>query len=345
MRCPSARALIKPHTLHHLLITSKQQQESSPGQHLWMRGQGTKRQADRKWQQVSPLLIQGPCGPMVHSRGSIAFSSSSHKHATTEICTEKKGRGENARGPKHFTQSILVVSSFAGLVVTTLLHTHKQLQTSANRASKLVTLFLIGIKIPSSFPSQQPLKGNADWLALWYPLSSDPHPASYKHTLSIRRQWCQLPVDPGPFTASCVSSLHLVTDSVWECIRTAGLRRPAGRICLAPSSCQLVPCPCGAVAPSQASPWPERRPQRWARTGSPSHRRSRFPKVPRSSPPPRGSSSTWPRRGLSRNAPCWGCTAQPRCPAAAPLSANQKASEGKWHSRPGEAALLALLAR
>lgn len=175
MRCPSARALIKPHTLHHLLITSKQQQESSPGQHLWMRGQGTKRQADRKWQQVSPLLIQGPCGPMVHSRGSISFSSSSHKHATTEICTEKKGRGENARGPKHFTQSILVVSSFAGLVVTTLLHTHK-LQTSANRASKLVTLFLIGIKIPSSFPSQQPLKGNADWLALWYPLSSDPHP-------------------------------------------------------------------------------------------------------------------------------------------------------------------------
>lgn len=33
-RCPSARPLIKPNTLYHLLITSTQQQESWTGQHL-----------------------------------------------------------------------------------------------------------------------------------------------------------------------------------------------------------------------------------------------------------------------------------------------------------------------
>lgn len=174
MCCPSARALINPHTLHHLLITSKQQQESSPGQHLWMRGQGTKHQADRKWQQVSPLLIQGPCG--VQWR--IAATAFLFRHHCTSTQQQRSAQKKREGVKAHAAQNISHNQSWweAHLLDSWLLRCCTHTQTTANGASKLVTLFLIGIKIPSSFPSQQPLKGNADWLALWYPLTSHPHP-------------------------------------------------------------------------------------------------------------------------------------------------------------------------
>lgn len=79
---------------------------------------------------------------------------------------------KNIHSAKHFTfqQSILSVRSFARplMAAHTTLHTHTHLQGwyfSRDRRGKLVTLFLIGIEIPSFFSSQQPLLGNADWLS------------------------------------------------------------------------------------------------------------------------------------------------------------------------------------
>lgn len=93
-RCPSARPLIKPNTLHHLVITSKQQQESSPGQRLFECEDGGKRQADGKWRQVSRLSIGGKgggavCRPVVHSIGGV----SSRKDKDREK-KQKERRGE-----------------------------------------------------------------------------------------------------------------------------------------------------------------------------------------------------------------------------------------------------------
>lgn len=85
-RCPSARPLIKPNTLHHLVITSKQQQESSPGQRLFECEDGGKRQADGKWRQVSRLSI----GKGVE--GGCRIASAAFPHAKTKIVKKNKKR-------------------------------------------------------------------------------------------------------------------------------------------------------------------------------------------------------------------------------------------------------------
>lgn len=158
-RWPSA----KPNTLRHLLTTSKQQQESSPGHRLFeCEDGGTKRRADRKWRQVSRLLICGGGGRVGVPPGGVSSSSSSwQKHTKTKIVGEKKKKskerkgekGENTHSPKHFT---LTINPFGTLICWTRGSTAATTHTAADVGSKLVTLFLIGLKIPPSFSLSNP---------------------------------------------------------------------------------------------------------------------------------------------------------------------------------------------
>lgn len=133
MRWPSARPLIKPNTRHQLLITSKQQQESSPGQRLYeCEDEGTKRR-DRKWRQVSRLSIRGPCAARWHIAAT-AFPPP-HRHRSKGKDCEK--RGENRPSPKHFT---LTINPFGTLVFWTGGYATATTHTTADGVSQLITL-------------------------------------------------------------------------------------------------------------------------------------------------------------------------------------------------------------
>lgn len=148
------------------------------------------------------------------------------------------------------------MSSFAGLW---LLHTCTHLwYVCADRGGKLVTLFLIGVEIPSFFTLSATPPGEC-WLIVLRVLmtpqpSTSPHIYTYivcykTSTSALCGLWRS--TDNSQFIFS--ARLQPLTGSARLCTRAAGLRRPGGRIYLVPSFSQLVPCPCGAAAPSPAS--------------------------------------------------------------------------------------------